>query len=191
MLIAPLIALLLVLASSASHAQCQPNSWDYQPNIAGSDLESSDFDWLREDRRFSKQKFGFDLTSITSKRDMEIVKAAAVSIWRVDSIGNMHRPRPQGATDLLKKITTQRGFETIENQEIFPRLGPIGYCHLNFKAMDESSFSIDVYYGIEGLRYGNKPGSPIKTRRLVFIKQDGEWLFDRLGDNSDLPKLRQ
>jgi hypothetical protein len=103
----------------------------------------------------------------------------------------MTRPRPQSATDKLKTITTQDGFKIIENEGKFPRLGPMAYCHLNFIMLDKKSLSIDFYYHIEGLRYGSNKGSPIKTRRLIFIKQDGDWLFDRLGDNTDLPKFKQ
>jgi hypothetical protein len=169
MTLIPLITLLLTLASSASRAQCQPNSWGYQPNIPGSELNASDYDWLK-DEKFSKPKYALDLSNIKTKGDMRIIASA---YWDVLKIG-LRAPYPpysKAVETLFKSTSTERGFEILIDKKLAPHWRVTAVCFKDWTIASDDQLTVTA-------EYQRKP--EFMPYKLSFIRTKERWLFDKV-----------
>ncbi len=126
-----------------------------------------------------KQKQLVETDGIRTKGDALVLESAVVDVLRF--CGGLSLWQYSGYYERVMSRVTKRGAQVLEwppkhgRDKIVP-LSPMRYS--GWKIVSNSDLSVRVDYGDMGVNGGLK-WPPIVSWRMVFLREDGMWKFDR------------
>lgn len=143
-----------------------------------SPLIAKDLDFLRSDP-FRKQKQVIESSGVQTRGEAKVLESAVADVLRF--CGGLALWQHQGNRDTVLSGATERGAAMLQwppkygANKIVP-LSPMQYS--NWRIVSNSQISVRVDFGDMGPD-GLLQRPPIASWRMIFLKVDGKWKFDR------------